>query len=761
MKNNLIRLRIFAVLAPLFFAAAMSPVSLGADGLIVVSDPPHAVPGHFSFAPLAVTFHRVSVKIDGQVAVTTVDQEFFNSGDARLEGTYIFPLPEGAHIDRFAMDVNGRTMDAELLPADKARSLYEQIVRKMRDPALLEYAGRGAFKARIFPIEPRSKKRITISYTQLLRSDSGLVEYTYPLNTEKFSSAPISDVSVKVELSGKEALKSVYCPSHEAEVRRDGERRAVVGWEARDVRPDTDFVVVFSRKTGPIGIDMMASREPGRDGYFMLLASPGLEAPETAIAAKDICFVLDTSGSMAGVKLDQAKGALRQCLAGLNARDRFNVMRFSTEAEELFDAPRPVSKENVATAGRFVDGMRASGGTAMEEALAKSLGRGAGETSPYYVIFLTDGLPTVGETREDAIVDRVKKIRGDARVFTFGVGTDVNAHLLDRIASETRAVSQYVLPGEDIEVKVSSFAQKIRRPVMSNLSLSFTNPAVRLSQVHPGSLPDLFNGDMLVVFGRYSGAGFAAARLVGTVNGREREITADVSFPAEEGSNDYIPRLWAARRVGWLLDEIRLHGESAELRDEVVRLARDFGIVTPYTAYLILEDEARRDIPADLRSFQELESDRLTRGVIEEKMDSVRREAASETSRSGKAAVDNAMAVQSMKDVWNMAQASSPAEMKKKPAAGAPVSSGYKAEQARNYAAQVRVVDGRAFYQNGTVWTDSTAQSRRGLKQKKIRFNSDEYFGLLGKHPRIVRWLSLGNDMDIVVDDTLYNIREN
>ncbi len=758
MKNGII-----AVLAPLFFAAALFPVHVPADGLIVINDPPHAVPGHFSFAPLAVTFHRVSVKIDGQVAVTTVDEEFFNPGDARLEGTYIFPLPQGAHIDRFAMDVNGRTTEAELLPADKARSLYEEIVRKMRDPALLEYAGRGAFRVRIYPIEPRSRKRITISYTQLLRSDSGLVEYTYPLNTEKFSSAPVSDVSVKVELNGKDALKSVYCPSHDAEIRRDGERRAVVGWEARDVRPDTDFVVVFSRKSSPIGIDMMANRGPGSDGYFMLLASPGLETDETAIAPKDVCFVLDTSGSMAGAKLDQAKSALRQCLAGLNGRDRFNVVRFSTEAEELFDALRSVSRENTAAAGRFVDGMRASGGTAIEEALAKALRRGGrdGEGNPYYVIFLTDGLPTVGETGEDMIVERVKKGRGAARVFTFGVGTDVNAHLLDRIASETRAVSQYVLPGEDIEVKVSSFTEKIRQPVMSNLSLSFTNPAIRVSQLHPGSLPDLFNGDMLVVFGRYSGSGAAAARLSGTVNGREREITADVSFPTEERSNDYIPRLWAARRVGWLLDEIRLHGESAELRDEVIRLAREFGIVTPYTAYLILEDEARRDVPADLRSFQELETDRLTRGVIEEKMDSVRREAASETSRSGKSAVDNAMAVQGMKDVWNMAQTISPAEMKKRPAAGAPVSSGYKAEQARNYAAQVRVVDGRSFYQNGKVWTDSTAQSRRGLKQKKIRWGSEEYFGFLGKHPRIVRWLSLGNDMDIVVDDTLYNIRGN
>ncbi len=462
----------------------MARAVVGADGLIVVSNPPAVAPGHFGFAPLQVLYHRVSVSVNGLVAVTDVDQEFYNATRQRLEGTYIFPIPPGAHIDRFSMEVGGKMMDGELLPADKARSLYEEIVRKERDPALLEYAGRGAFTLRIFPIEPQSGKKIRIRYTQLLTSDSGMSQYVYTLGTEKFSSAPVAEVSVKMTIDGEQPLKTVYSPSHDVEIRRQGEKRAVIGWEARDAWPDTDFKVIFSRTPNPLGIDFMTSRQPGQDGYFVLMASPGMTAEKGSIAAKDVCFVLDTSGSMAGGKLAQAKKALRFCLASLSARDRFEVVRFSTEAEPLFNGLVPADGDHTAKAGDFVDGLTAMGGTAIGEALDTALSLRATGDRPYMVIFLTDGIPTVGETSEDALVGRVTHAGHATRIFSFGIGNDVNAHLLDRMASETRAVSQYVLPEEDVELKVSSFYTKINEPVFSDLSLAFTNPG---DPGHPGA----------------------------------------------------------------------------------------------------------------------------------------------------------------------------------------------------------------------------------------------------------------------------------
>jgi Ca-activated chloride channel family protein len=741
------------------------PGVCGADGFIIIPDPPRVVSGHFRFAPLEVTYHHVSVAINDVVAVTTVDEEFFNPNGERLEGTYVFPLPEGAFIDRLSMEVGGRMMDAELLPEDKARALYEEIVRKLKDPALLEYAGRGAFRLRIYPLEPRAGKRIRLTYSQLLRNDGGLAEYVYPLNTEKFSSAAVKDVSVKVTLDGKERLKSIYSPSHPVEIRREGDRRAVVGWEARNVWPDTDFKVIFSRNPNQVGIDFLAHRAPGQEGYFMLMASPGVAAEKTGVQPKDICFVLDTSGSMAGAKLDQAKKALRFCLANLGADDRFEIVRFSTDAEPYFGSLVPADKAHLAEAGAFVDSLRPMGGTAIGDALSRALALrsridGAAVSRPYLVIFLTDGLPTVGETREDPLVDSLQGAARETRIFSFGIGNDVNTHLLDRIASETRAVSQYVAPEEDIELKVSGFYSKIKEPVLSDISLSFSNPTLRVTQMLPAELPDLFNGDMLVVFGRYSGSGATTAKITGSLNGKPRQFIANVDFPAEDADNPFIPRVWATRRVGWLLDEIRLRGESTELREEVIRLARGFGIVTPYTAYLILEDEAARGIPVRLRSFQEMEGDREAVDKAREKMDSVLKEAGSEASRSGAGAVANSKAVQDMKSSLNEQQAGQAAGLAKSSAPAPAEASGYRASVARNYAHQVQLVNGRAFYQNGNVWTDSTAQSNKALKQKAVRFGSVEYFDLLKKNPGAAPWLALGSNVDVVVDDTLVSIRE-
>ena len=754
--------RRWVAFAAVVLAGTVGAVLCGADGLIIVDHPPAVIPGHFAFSPLQVSYHHVTVTVNGLVAETTVDQEFYNPNRDRLEGTYVFPLPEGAQIDKLFLEIGGKMTEAELLPADKARALYEDIVRRMKDPALLEYAGRGAFRLRVYPIEPLSGTRVRIRYTQLLKSDSGMAEYTYPLDTEKFSSAPVRDVSIRVTLDGAEPLKSVYCPTHPAEIRRDGDRRAVVGWEGRNVWPDTDFKVVFSRTPNPLGVDLVTSRQPGEDGYFMLLASAGAVAEAGQVQAKDVCFVLDTSGSMAGPKLEQAKKALLFCLANLGRDDRFQVIRFSTEAEPLFDGLVPADEAHLGEARAFVDNLRPIGGTAIEDALisARTLRpESSGNARPYMVIFLTDGIPTIGETREDPLVESLRGTGSSTRIFTFGIGTDVNTHLLDRISSETRAVSQYVLPQEDIEVKVSSFYSKIRDPVLTNLSLSFTNPSVRVTRVMPSTLPDLFNGDQLVVFGRYAGSGPGAVKITGTFNGQPRQFAAEVTFPDAATNDSFVPRLWAARRVGWLLDEMRLHGESGELKDEVIRLAREFGIVTPYTAYLVLEDEERRGVAQNLRSFQELEQDQGAVDAARSRLDSVRSESASESSRAGASAVENSQALQGLESVTNLPQAAPSAGLAKQSSGGANQGAGgYRASQTRNYAQQVRVVGGRAFYQNGSVWTDSAAQ-KPGLPQKQVAFGSAEYFALASRSPQAAQWLALGNQVDVVIDGYLYNIR--
>lgn len=748
-------------------------------GLIIVEDssllPQHVLPPWpgpdrpiwrpHPFAPLEVQSVKVQTHINDQIAVTRIDQEFFNPNAVRLEGTFVFPIPKGAHLDKFAMEIDGKQVDAELLGAAKARGIYEDIVRKLRDPALLEYAGQDAFKVRIFPIEPNSRKRVTFSYTQLLASDGGLVGYTLPLSTGKFSCKPVRNVGVQVEIQTRRALKSIYSPTHSVEVKREGSNQATVGFEAADVRGESDFQLYFAAEKDEIGVNLLTHHVSGEDGYFLMMASPGLEAGKGQVLPKDVAFVLDTSGSMAGKKLDQAKKALQFCVENLNDEDRFEIIRFSTEVEPLFDKLVDASKQNRDRAEDFVSHLRPIGATAIDDALKKALAleTGRNEGRPFVVIFLTDGRPTIGITDEDRIVANAQKESdGRIRIFCFGIGTDVNTHLLDKITEQTRGFSQYVLPEEDLELKVSAFFSKIKEPVLANPELKF-NGDVRVSKLYPSRLPDLFKGEQVVLVGRYSGQGDAGAVLEGTIKGGNRKFAYDVRFPESCSENDFLPRLWATRRVGYLLDEIRLHGENSELRDEVTDLARKYAIVTPYTAYLIVEDEQRRAVPTGMRSMPRLYEDL---GAREEAAKSWQQFT---TEREGDVGVASALSGMALRSVEAPAAATLGADAAFRRrygsmAGGAVQNSAQPAQTGRStlaeYTQQSQFVAGKTFFLNGNQWVDSQIQKTPGARQVRIEFGSQAYFDFVAKHPRVSAWLALGQNVQILWEGAVYEIYE-
>lgn len=736
-----------------------------ADGLIVVNKTywPNLPPQVRPYAPLEITYHHVNVKIDGQIATTSVDQDFYNPNPQRLEGTYLFPIPKGAQIDKFSMEIGGRQVEAELLSADKARGIYEDIVRRMKDPALLEYADRDVFKVRVFPIEPNSHKRIKLSYSQVLTSDGGLVGYVYPLNTEKFSAKPIHDVTVNVYLESERPLKTIYSPSHAVEVKRHGANTATISYEATDVQPDTDFALYFAPEKDDVGVNLLTHKTGGEDGYFLLLASPGMDVKEKQVVLKDVVFVLDTSGSMSGKKISQAKKALEFCVNNLNDGDRFELVRFSTEVEPLFNQLVDASSANRNKAENFINGLEASGATAIDDALRKALSlRPADSSRPFVIIFLTDGMPTIGVTDEGQILANVKQNdSGHTRIFCFGIGTDVNTHLLDKLTEQSRGYSQYVLPDEDLEVKVSSFFAKIKEPVLANPTLTFDGD-IRATKLYPSSMPDLFKGEQLVLAGRYSGSGSSTVTIEGMVNGAKREFTYHVKFPEESDEHEFIPRLWATRRVGSLLDEIRLHGENAELRGEVTDLARKYGIVTPYTAYLIVEDEARRGVAVNLRSLQNMDKDMA-----------VQHEAAKSWSTLN-SQLDGAQAIGGARLNYDLKNAASlpptasaqPAGVLARDALGlgnSPVTATDAPElQARaklvQYSQQTRFVNGRNFFQNGNQWSDSEVQNNRNAKHIRLRFNSPEYFAFATKNSQALPWLGMGQNVQFVMDGVVYEI---
>jgi Ca-activated chloride channel family protein len=715
-------------------------IKVFADGFIVIPRP-HPLPNPF---PLEVVYHKVDVKIDGQSAVTKIDQSFYNPSNYQLEGFYIFPFPKGAVINNFTMTINGKETKAELLDSDKARKIYEDIVRQMRDPALLEYSEQNIFKLRIFPIEPRSEEKISISYTQILESDNNLFEYIYPLNTEKFSAKPLKDVSVKIDLKSNEKIKNIYCPTHEVDIVSKSENHSIISYEDENVKPDIDFKLYFSKNSSSVGLSLLSYQTSKDDGYFLLSASPSIEIDKSNIENKDITFILDVSGSMSGEKLEQAKKALLYCVNNLNVGDHFNVIRFSTEAYSLFKSLEKANKQNINEAKRFIDDLQAIGGTNIEEAFSLAFRNYTESNRPHFVVFLTDGKPTIGEMNDEKLVKRVLSTnKTKSRIFTFGIGDEINTHLLDKLTDATKAWRTYVSDEEDIEIKVSNFYDKIQSPVLSDLRLDFEN--IEVYQTYPKNLPDLFKGSNLVVFGRYKGNGNAKITLSGKLNGRLKEFSINEKFESDDDEYNFIPPLWASRRIGHLLDLIRLNGEDKELVDEVTMLAREHGIITPYTSYLIMEDEEIRvrggrlmDGLQSLAPRPELKK--------ENEADYFRMK-----DKSGRGSVEVSEEFQSLNSATNYSQTQQGNER---------MSYTDSEGNRRNLSQQVKNVLGRAVYQQDKFWVDSELQKRQTSNVKRIQFNTEEYFSLLNKEPATAQFLALGQNVRFYHNNVYYEVYE-
>lgn len=558
------------------------------DGIMTVRPIPNLLPTPAAFT---VKYHHVDVAIHDQAATTVIDQVFVNNNGVEVEGMYVFPIPEGASLADFAMWMDGEKVTGEILDAGEARRIYRDIVYSMKDPGLLEYAARDAYRAHVYPIPAHGEVRIELSYHEVLDYDAGLVTYRYPLNTERFSLKPLESVSIAVEIESNTAIKSLYSPSHDIDAVVSG-LSASCGYEEEGVKPDRDFIVYYTVSDEDVGLNLIAHKEARDDGYFMLLLSPGRIDDPGRVMPKDIVFVIDRSGSMKGNKIEQAKAALAYSIESLNEGDRFNVITFATQVRAFDDGLVEATADNVADARAFVDKIEAAGSTNIDEALREALGVG-GSGRPSMVVFLTDGLPTVGEQDVTTILESVEeRNRNGARIFPFGVGYDVNTTFLDRLALDNRGTVEYVKPDEDIERKVTSFYNKVSMPVLSDISIDIDG--VEVYDTYPIELPDIFNGSQALVLGRYAGAGEASILLSGNVGGRIEERTYEAEFPSRSAKHDFIPPVWAGRKIAFLMTEIRLHGENEELKDAIVDLATEFGIVTPYTSYLVREDIGNR-----------------------------------------------------------------------------------------------------------------------------------------------------------------------
>jgi len=588
-------------LLPLLAVLALAPTGF-ARGLLVPDD--------VKIPPLAMVNHKVTVAIEDQVAVTTVEQAFRNHTDRNLEATYLFPVPAGASVNKFTMWIDGKETNGELLDSKKAAEVYTGIVRRTQDPALLEYLGNGLMRMRVFPVPPTKGDKygdvkVKLSYTSVAPKDGNAVEFVYPLKTDGKATRILEEFSVKLSIKSSTPIQSVYSPTHAIEVKRVSDKHTEVEFSRNQATLDKDFQLFYGTSTSEIGLTPVLYRPvSSEDGFFMLLVSPQVESLKTKRTPRDLVLVLDTSGSMSDIKMSQAKQAVRKCLGSLDSKDRFALIAFSTGVNPYSDKLEEASSDQIEKATNWVDKLRAGGGTAIQAALDAALDlRSKDSSRSFNVTFFTDGQPTVGETNPQKIVKAVgEKNTANTRIFTFGVGDDVNAAMLDQLAESTRAVTTYVRPAEDIEAKATALFAKISHPVMTDVKL--TSSTVKLSELYAPQLPDLFHGSQLVVFGRFSGSGHAAIKLSGKLGGEDKEFVYEVDFPAKtENGREFVESLWARRKVGFLLDQIRVNGEQKELVEEATKMAKKYGIATPYTSYLVVPDAVMPVAQGDRRNW--------------------------------------------------------------------------------------------------------------------------------------------------------------
>ncbi len=778
--------KIAASLFCLLFVGLTSAISIQAQGVIVpiICDVrpcrplPRPRPVPIPNA-LPVKSIELNTKIEGQVATTHLEQVFRNDTPYTLEGTYFFPIPETASIVEFAIWENGKKLVGEVRSREEARRIYDEIVRRQRDPGLLEYAGKDLFQASIFPIPPNSDKKLEMTYTQVLKAESGTVAYRYPLGTGRNlrqnnnpqienvamrngeNNQKFGTVSGRIEIVGKEALRNIYSPSHSIDVKNKGEKAASVSFETSN--NDNDFQLFYGLSNNDFGMSLLTYREAGKDGYFLLQLSPKENIAEKDLVNKDIVFTLDTSGSMNDEgKMEKARSALLFGIRNLRDGDRFNVVSFAGEEHLMETRPISADASGKKRGEEFVKNLTPTGGTNINDALKASLRQFDSNDRPKMLVFMTDGLPTVGESDVEKIVKNAKEIKVDGlRLFTFGVGYDVNTRLLDKLAAENSGAADYVEPKEDLEVKVSNFFTKVNSPVLTDLNLDFGG--VNTDLLYPRELTDIFKGTQLTLIGRYKNAADienVVLKLKGKAGRETRTFEyKNLDFPFRAEANNFLPRLWATRRVGWLVEQIRSNGENKELRDEIVDLGTRYGIVTPYTSYLATDgtnsDQFRtsndphgflNNMSIGRRNVRSADDPRNSAPTVSADGMAISGRQITNLPSSNRASVD----ITSGKDA---VQAS-----KKSQAQQEVIKVDSENEDAIRIAGNLKKVGAKTFYLENGVWIDAEFKEEAKLAETKLEFASNEYFDLITKEKDLAQYFALGEQVVVVWKGKVYRI---
>jgi len=689
----------------------------------------------FIHSPLPVELieDHITITITDNIAVKQYTCTFYNPNpQAVVGGTCYMEFEAGAQIDKLTLKLDGKEVEAEMLDAEKAKKVFQEIVAKGGSTALLEFYGSGLIRAEVPKIPPQGTVTAVLRYTQIVKNDNGVYRMQFLNTNPKAWLKPLKKVTVNATMHSQKPIKSIYSPTHPVKVNRIDDHNATVSYEEDNYLPKTPMALYWHVAEGEVGVSALTYRDEDERGTFMMMVSPTIDPATIPVIPKEVVFCVDTSGSMADDnRIGQVRDALKYCIGKLRPEDRFNVVEFGTEARLFKEELLTASPENIERASTWVDKLKPRGRTAVEEAMTLALKLFTTDSNAKTLIFLADGNPNEGESDTDKLAAIVEKLNTrHARIFTFGIGNEINTRLLDMLAMDNGGTSSYVMPKENLTERVTEFYDRLANPVLTDISITFRD--LKVEELYPKRLPDIFKGQQIVVFGRYpvDDAHWAPEHEVlvkGKLAGKDVSFPYTLQFPAQNPRNEFLPRVWAGRKVAHLMGEIKRNGQSKELVDEIVRLAKQYGIVTPYTSFLITDDfvpGAKGDVA-------------MRRGVSE-RMEKDKAEAWGPPSAPAADSARNLAGAGGTDGVFEEAKRST----------------GRTDEQVMQ---RMRIIGSKNFYNTGGVWTDSVYDPEKQKDVKVMKAGSEEYIKLVGEKPGLAKYLSLGTVL-VVYQGQAYRI---
>jgi Ca-activated chloride channel family protein len=600
------------------------------------------------------TIHFPSLKTDietniqGDLATVKVTQTFANPTTVPLNAMYLFPLNKDAAVHAMTMEVGDEIVKAEIHKIEEAKKKFEKAKSEGKAASLLIQHRPNMFTQDIANLMPGLPVKITLVYDQTVPKIDGKYELVIPLvvgpryqpadsgkpptiiddgvevgvknvssqtvfNTweiEKLPTYPevkgltIPDtvdndrVSININLEAGANIPHIFSRTHKITVSGDDNKKSVSLSNGRTI-DNSDFVLRY-QLSGENTQPAFLTHGDAEEGYFSLLIEPPAAPDEKEILSREMVFVMDTSGSMNGLPIDASKVFMQHALENLRSSDYFRIIRFGSNASEFTSGPVRATPGNLKRGIRFVNSLRANGGTEIPKAIKQAFTVPQKQGTLRIVVFLTDGY--IGN--ESEVLKLISGSIGDARIYSFGVGTSVNRFLLSEMGRMGRGFSRFIDPTEDVQDVAHQLATKLESPVLTDIDIDFGD--LKVSQVTPTVLPDLFAGGSLRILGKIEGGGSHTIKVNGRVRGRKASMPIQAVITDEQKTESPIPHIWARSQIADHMRQINTPTalkntklNNHELKQEVIKLGLKHSLATRWTSFIAVSNKVVNDNPEE------------------------------------------------------------------------------------------------------------------------------------------------------------------